>query len=287
MAWKTNKLIDLKKQYLIELSAFYDTHEADAMINLLIYHFFRLTRTQLALSPEYRLTESEMLSLHFAVKELKEHKPVQYVIGEVEFLNTVVQVNEHVLIPRPETEELVAYILKNETTQNMRVLDIGTGSGCIAIALKKNLADADVYATDISNNALRVADQNARNNNTHIHFLCGDINQTTMAENPEQFDIIVSNPPYVTESEKNLMKENVVAYEPHNALFVPDDDPLMFYRSILRLCEHKLKKGGRIYLEINEKYGEALKEFLELNNFQEVTIHKDINNKDRYISALR
>lgn len=285
MQWTTNKLTDLKRLYIEELSGFYDKLEATTFLNILIRSFFGLLRTDLVTDPDYRLSESEMLKLHFAIKDLKKFKPIQYIIKKIDFLNTRIMVNESVLIPRPETEELVDLVLKHETRTGLRVLDIGTGSGCIAIALKKNLTEATVFGIDISKEALNLASKNAFINEVLLHFLKYDILVPKTVPDFKDLDIIVSNPPYVTKAEKADMKENVLRYEPHEALFVDNDDPVLFYKAIKYFTLEHLKKTGRIYLEINEKYGNEVKA-LFVDDFSEVKLHSDIHGKDRFVSVI-
>lgn len=287
MQWSTNKLSDLKKLYKEELYVIYDKTEVDSFLNILIKSFFGISRTDLAINPDYRLSESEMLKLHSAVKDLKKFKPLQYIIKKTDFLNTRLIVNDTVLIPRPETEELVELILKQETETGLRIIDIGTGSGCIAIALKKNLPEASVFGVDISKEALNLASKNAFVNEVLLHFLQFDILNPKPVPDFENLDIIVSNPPYVTNEEKAAMKENVLRYEPHEALFVENDDPLLFYKAIHYFALDHLNSGGRIYLEINEKYGKGVLDLFKSPHFEKCRVHKDIHGKQRFISATR
>ena len=286
MIWKNNRLIDLKKIYHDELKLQFGDNEALQMLNILILHFFGINRIQLAMDSDFRLTESEMLSLHNAVKELKTNKPVQYVIGEAEFYGMPFFVNSSVLIPRPETEELVDLIVKREKSSGLNVLDIGTGSGCIAISLANILFEPEVFAMDISVDALKIAIKNSEINGTEIIFLEEDILNPSKNENVF-FDVIVSNPPYVTVSEKKLMQANVLDFEPHQALFVEDEDPLIFYEAIVKFALSKLKSNGRIYLEINEKLAKETSLLLEKNGFLSIEIIRDINDRNRIISALK
>lgn len=287
MQWSTNKLSDLKKLYAEELYPLYDKAEADTFVNILIKSFFGLSRTDLVVDPDYRLSESEMLKLHFAVKDLKKFKPIQYIIKKIDFLNTRIMVNESVLIPRPETEELAELIIKNEKQPGLRILDIGTGSGCIAIALSKNLDEASVFGIDISKEALNLAGKNAFINEVLLHFVQLNILDPKPFTDFENLDIIVSNPPYVTLAEKAAMKENVLRYEPHEALFVDNDDPLLFYKAILYFASDHLAPGGRIYFEINEKYGQQIVDLFERSSFEQVTLHKDIHGKDRFVRGIK
>lgn len=287
MQWKSNKLTDLKKQYADELYAFYEKDEANTILSILIKSFFGLSRIDMALNPEFRLSESEMLKLHFAVKELKNYKPVQYIIKKTEFLNVRLMVNESVLIPRPETEEMVSLIIDREKEEGLHVLDIGTGSGCIAIALAKNLKNPEVWGADISGEALSTASKNAFFNEVMIHLSGFNMLEQQEPETLGDFDIIVSNPPYVTESDKVLMKENVIRFEPHEALFVPGGDALLFYRAILYFAGEHLIKNGRIYLEVNELYGEKVTGLLSAQGYTSVELFKDIHGKNRFVSGVK
>lgn len=287
MQWTTNKLVDLKRLYSEELYQLYDKTEADTFLNILIRSFFGLSRTDLVINADFRLSESEMLKLHFAIKDLKKFKPIQYIIRKTDFLNTRLMVNDSVLIPRPETEELVDLIIENENQPNLRVLDIGTGSGCIAIALKKNLTDANIFGIDISKEALNTASKNAFVNEVLLHFVHMDILAPQSFPDFQELDVIVSNPPYVTLAEKAEMKENVLRYEPHEALFVDNNDPLLFYKAILYFAVENLKSSGRIYLEINESFGDEVVNLFAKSSFTKLMLHKDINGKDRFVSAVK
>ena len=196
--------------------------------------------------------------------------------------------NESVLIPRPETEELVQLVIGSEIGQeNLRIIDIGTGSGCIAIALAKNLPGARVWGLDRSAAALQVAGKNLFVNEVMVEFMEMDILTPDEYDIPGTFDVVVSNPPYVTESDKSLMRENVLKHEPHEALFVSDDDPLLYYRAILYFSGEKLAEGGRIYLEINERFGSHVINLLQDSGFKGVKLSKDMFGRDRFVSAIK
>ena len=259
------------------------------MILILLEHYFNITRVKMALEPELRLSESEMLTFHFAVKDLLKNKPIQYIIGETEFCDLKFKVNENVLIPRPETSELVMKIINSQQpTANSQqlILDIGTGSGCIAISLAKQIPNSKVYALDISEKALEVAKGNAINNDTDVTFIHDDI--LNLKNNIEtEFDIIVSNPPYVRELEKAEMRDNVLDWEPHNALFVSDNDPLIFYRNILEFAKSHLKENGEIWFEINEYLGKEMADLCKEYGFSDVEIFKDFRGKERALKTTR
>ncbi len=287
MQWKTNKLFDLKKQYMQELLAYYDQREAESLLTILVQYFFGLSQSGLITNADFRLSESEMLQLHFAVKDLKKYRPVQYIIGETEFFDLKIKVNKAVLIPRPETEELVQLIINNEKQRDLNILDIGTGSGCIAIALKKNIPFVQLTGIDISDAAIELASENAENNKLNIAFAELNILDQRQWNLLGQFDIIVSNPPYVTNAEKNRMDNNVLNYEPHQALFVADNDALVFYKEIFHFSENHLRQNGKIYFEINEEKGNEIVELAKSKNFVNVKLHKDINGKNRFVSGSK
>ena len=281
----SNLVKDIRNYYCEQLCSIYDKDEANAMILILFEHYFNISRVKMALEPELRLSESEMLTFHFAVKDLLKSKPLQYIIGETEFCDLKFKVNEHTLIPRPETSELVTKIIesqKSKAKSQKSILDIGTGSGCIAISLAKHIADSKVYAIDISEKALETAKTNAINNNVDVTFIHDDI--LSLRNNIDtKFDIIVSNPPYVRELEKADMRDNVLNWEPHTALFVSDNDPLIFYRNILEFAKTHLNEKGEIWFEINEYLGKEMTELCKAIRFSDIEIHKDFRGKERVV----
>jgi len=251
-----------------------------------IEHLFGYDSTFIAAYPETKLTESEMLQVVFLMKKLKTGMPIQYAIGKAFFLDLELKVNEYTLIPRPETEELVTWIVSsNQGITATNILDIGTGSGCIALALKKSMAKASVSACDISIEALEVAAENAKKHKLDVTFIKDDILHPTTLKDAEPFDIIVSNPPYVTDAEASSIHANVLDFEPHQALFVPDNDSLVFYRHIISFAKKKLNSGGELYVEINEKYGQEILKMLVDEQFSDIELKKDLSGKDRMIRA--
>ena len=289
----SNLVKDIRNYYCEQLCSIYDKDEANTMILILFEHYFNINRVRMALEPQLRLSESEMLTFHFAVKDLLKNKPIQYIIGETEFCNLKFKVNENTLIPRPETSELVMKIInRQQTTDNNReeksqsrkvtklIFDIGTGSGCIAISLAKHISNSEVYALDISEEALEIAKTNAINNNVNVSFIHDDI-LSLRNKIETKFDIIVSNPPYVRELEKTEMRDNVLNWEPHNALFVSDNDPLIFYREILKFAKTHLKENGEVWFEINEYLGKEMTELCKNIGFSKVEIIKDFRGKER------
>ena len=286
MKVQTNLLTDIKTYYLQELELLYGRHEAESLLNILIKHFLGLSRSDQAINKNFRLNETELLKIYFAVKELKKEKPVQYILGETEFLGLTLKVNQSVLIPRPETEELVSRIIQENTHELSTVLDIGTGSGCIALALKKAFPKSKVIATDVSRKVLAVAKENAKNLNLEIELQEFDVLDELQWVSFPSVDMIVSNPPYVTEKEKVYMKNNVLLYEPAKALFIKDNDPLIFYRKIGVLAKNILKPQGQLWFEINENFGRQIIELLKYQGFATVELIKDFNGKERMIKAL-
>ena len=288
----SNLAKDIRKHYREQLCSIYDYEEADSLILILFEHYLNINKIKMALEPSLRISESEMLKIHFAVKDLLKNKPIQYIIGETEFCDLKFKVNENVLIPRPETSELVDLIHNSQcimhdeqcTINNVQltILDIGTGSGCIAISLAKLFPQSKVFALDVSEKALEVAKENATINNVDVTFICDDI-LSLRNKIETKFDIIVSNPPYVRELEKAEMRNNVLDWEPHNALFVSNDDPLIFYRSILEFAKSNLNKNGQVWFEINEFLGKEMTELCEELGFSNVKIHKDFRGKERIL----
>ncbi len=286
---RNNLLATVKKKYLQELLSYYNKKEAEQLITILIEYLFGITRNNLILQPDYRISESELIEINSCVKKLKKYMPVQYITGAVEFHDLILKIDANVLIPRPETEELVQIITKYEKNEGLLVLDVGTGSGCISISLSKLLTDAIVHATDISPAAISIAQKNAISNNQNIIFHTHNIlQQQPICDangNKLLFDIIVSNPPYVTQNDKSKMNANVIDYEPHNALFVPEGNPLIYYKAIVNLAKNQLVHGGRIYLEINENMGKQMLALLNNSSTNAVLI-KDMSGKDRFIYAV-
>lgn len=231
------------------------------------------------------LSDQQLKIIIEIIGRLKLLEPIQYIFGETEFYNLRFLVNKHVLIPRPETEELVEWIINEERNKNISLLDIGTGSGCIAVSLAKNITNAKVFAWDISTPALEVANRNAKLNNISISFSQADILQTKTSEHT--FDVIVSNPPYITEQEKSIMHSTVIEHEPSLALFVPNDNPLLFYKHISDFANNSLNNGGRIYFEINQYYAEETKQMLNERGFKDIQLKTDLAGNKRMIRAIK
>lgn len=280
-------LKEIKNIYHLELDPLFPKEEVDSFFYLVIDHYLGLERFILAMQPKLMLPKGEEEPLFYALSQLKLERPIQYILGKAHFCELVFHINENVLIPRPETEELVYWILREVQKRNsrdgLRILDIGTGSGCIAISLAKNLPNGKVYALDVSKEALQVAGRNARDNGVDIVFLETDILSAEALK--DEFDIIVSNPPYVREMEKVEMKNNVIGHEPGLALFVPDRDPLVFYKKITHLALGHLRKNGMLFFEINQYLGNEMEQLLEANNFSEIELGKDMFGNDRMLKG--
>jgi release factor glutamine methyltransferase len=292
----SNKIKDVVHFFREELYGLYDEGEIETFIAFCFEDFINVKRFEISLKANDTINESELLKFNFAVKELKKHKPIQHILEKADFYGLKFIVNKNVLIPRPETEELVQLVVNDFNLRNgfpllrrgaggEAILDIGTGSGCIAIALKKNIPDASIYAIDVSEDALMIAEQNAQLNNVNINFVKQDILSSVLVDEQfkEKLDVIVSNPPYIRELERKQMGTNVLDYEPHLALFVPDYNPLVFYKAIANFSIKHLKPQGKLYLEINEYLGEETKELLEKKGFKDVVLVKDINGKNRIL----
>jgi release factor glutamine methyltransferase len=277
-------ILQTNKWLIAELQPIYSFSEAKIISTwLLESHYPDKTESFFNFS-EAEINESIQNKLNNQLVELLMHKPIQYVIGTAPFYGMQFTVNEHTLIPRSETEELVDIIIKeNKNEKNITVLDIGTGSGCIAIALQKHLPNASVSALDISDRAIKTAQENGIKNNITIHTICTDfLNEVNWATLP-QFDIIVSNPPYIKLSEKNKMQKCVIDYEPHQALFVANSDPLIFYKKIKAFSANHLNKNGKMYFELNQQLGEQTKALFDQSNRAELI--KDINNNVRILKV--
>ena len=282
----STKISDVIKFFRQELTGLYDDGEIETFIRYCFESYLNFTTTDLLLNVSQNIHESELLKFNSAVKQLKRYRPIQYILGWADFYKLKFRVTDEVLIPRPETEELVELILQDiKEKPAVAVLDIGTGSGCIAIALKKNKPAANVFAIDISETALELAKQNAKLNQTEITFFQHDIldGSTTGCFQPEYVDCIVSNPPYICISEKEKMSKNVLDYEPHLALFVKDADPLLFYKAIADFSLQHLNKEGVLYFEVNEAYGLETKAMLHEKGFKNLALIRDLNNKNRIL----
>ena len=286
-------LKNYKTTFLHELSSLYEEQEIESFFYIILEKLHGLKRIDLALNPQTVMDGAHLKQWKNIVSELKKQRPIQYILGETTFYGLSFLVNENTLIPRPETEELVELIIKSFESSvsgsGLKILDIGTGSGCIAISLAKNIPNAAVFAIDVSEEALATAKKNAELNKVAIDFTSTNIldvvTLSAVAGLDKQFDIIVSNPPYVRNVEKAEIKPNVLEYEPHLALFVEDTDALLFYRKIAELAIKNLNPNGKLYFEINQYLGKETIKLLEDFGFRNVELKKDIYGNDRIISC--
>lgn len=283
----SNNIPDSSKkllQYIIDqLTIEESPEEVSSIAHLILEHLFEIDQTEIMLDRSVNITGTQEKSMNQFLSRLNEFEPVQYILGEAHFFGRKFIVNPSVLIPRQETEELVNLIVKDFTGKKIKFLDIGTGTGCIAITLLKELKGGKAFAMDIDPRTLKTARQNAEKHDVSIDFLLIDI--ITEPIPIQSLDVIVSNPPYVTQSEKETIKPNVIEHEPERALFVEDNDPLLFYRRIAELSKTALKEGGRIYFEINEWFGEDVQAMLQVMDYSQVEIVKDLNDKNRFVTA--
>jgi release factor glutamine methyltransferase len=277
-----------RTQFIQTLTPFYDENEAESFFYLILEEKQNLKRVDLALQPDLEFSDLEIKVWDVILEELKKEIPIQYLLGTTHFYGLDFNVNENVLIPRPETEELVEWIIESQKSgagsESLKILDIGTGSGCIAISLAKNLPDAHVFAIDISENALATAKKNAIKNDVNVTFIQKNILETLDLE--QQFDIIVSNPPYVRNLEKHEIKKNVLDNEPHLALFVDDNDALVFYRKITELAQKNLTPNGQLFFEINQYLGKETQELVQSLGFKNTELLQDIYGNDRMLIAI-
>ena len=307
------KIKQYRTHFIQALLSIYDLGEAESFFYLILEEKQQLKRIDLALNPDLTFSNAEIQLWNSILEQLQKEIPIQYLLGKTSFYGLDFEVNENVLIPRPETEELVEWIIQSQKVEvrsgklemgsgklgeeqsaklereqqirKINILDIGTGSGCIAIALAKNLPNAEVFAVDVSEKALATAEKNAIINEVNVTFLKKNILETDDLE--QQFDLIVSNPPYVRELEKKEIKKNVLDNEPHLALFVDDSDALVFYRKIAELAQKNLSPKGQLFFEINQYLGKEMMELLEKMNFQNIELRQDIYGNDRMIRGTR
>lgn len=278
-----------------ELNGLYPEREIRSLSDLMLFHILEIPKHEIHLEKGRIIDDAQYLRIAEIIKDLKLHKPIQYIFGYTEFFGLQILVTPDVLIPRPETEELVKWIIDDHKGKSPLILDIGTGSGCIALALKKNLPQSRVHASDISDAALAVAKENAELHKLDVDFFQQDIiadGDHPSAENNNQrksslYDIIVSNPPYIQLKEKSLISRNISDFEPENSLFVPDQDPLIFYRNIGYFGLDQLKNTGLIYFEIHENSGREVSILLEKYGYRDIVIRRDINGKNRMIRCSK
>ena len=273
-----------------QLSTIYDVNEVNSLCTMVLENVVNISSAKIRAFPETEISTPDIERITRILTRLTTGEPIQYILGYAEFYGLTFKVNPSVLIPRPETEELVDWILSSVGSSQLavgRFLDIGTGSGCIPISLKKNLDDAQVSAIDISHKALQTAKENAQLNKVDINFIQDDIlNPTNHSLLTTHYSLIISNPPYVTLEDKKLMHTNVTDFEPHTALFVPEDDPLIFYKAIANFASTHLEKDGLLFFEINESYGKEIVNILNDKQFTNIELRKDMNGKDRMVKAV-
>jgi release factor glutamine methyltransferase len=281
------RIKEYRSYFITTLTPIYDANEAESFFYLILEEKRHLRRIDLALTPDLMFSDADIMDWNVILDQLKLEIPVQYLLGKTSFYGLDFEVNPAVLIPRQETEELVDWIITSVNLANsavpLRILDIGTGSGCIAISLAKNIKNATVFALDVSQDALTTARKNATKNNVEVTFISQNILETLDLK--QQFDIIVSNPPYVRNLEKHEIHKNVLDNEPHLALFVADNDALIFYKKIAHLAQKSLSLNGQLYFEINQYLGQEMLDLLKSLNFKDIELRKDIYGSDRMTKA--
>jgi release factor glutamine methyltransferase len=269
-----------------ELYGLYPENEIDNFNFLIIEHLFHFSRLELHLNKDRNISPEQMDALRQFTQQLQQYKPIQYILGKTEFYGLTFHVDNHVLIPRPETEEMVDLIVREKSNQRQVILDVGTGSGCIAVSLAKFIPGAQVDALDISSTVLEIARKNATENNVNIRFFKSDALLPDINLPAEEYSVIVSNPPYVRMSERKFMSKNVLDYEPPLALFVDDKDPLVFYTALASIGKKYLTRKGVIYAEINEAFGNEVKQLFQGKGYHHVEIIKDLQKKNRILKAF-
>lgn len=285
---------NLKQFFFSELKSIQEDSEIESFFFILTEYLHNLKRIDVSMNPNFEVSEVDLAKWNAIISELKTEKPIQYITGEAWFYGYRFEVNENTLIPRPETEELVEWIISeipNSKSKNLTILDIGTGSGCIPISLKKEIPNAEVFTIDVSEKAIETAKKNAIDNEADVNFIHQNILEVESLEKlqainsklPTKFDIIISNPPYVRNLEKQEIKKNVLEYEPHLALFVEDTDALLFYRKIAQLALTSLAPNGKLFFEINQYLGKETVELLENLGFKNIELRKDFVGNDRMV----
>lgn len=273
----------MKTYFYNTLSPFYSEQAIKELFFLIIQHVTKKTLSEILIAPNYGLTPKEEEKIKKITRRLSLSEPIEYILKETQFRNLSLHLNNFTLIPRPETSELIDWI--NEENNKNTILDIGTGSGCIALSLAKENPTSKIFACDISKEALKIAKKNAKKHNLNINFFWANILDEQIFSHKKKYDIIVSNPPYICQKEAILMNDNVLKYEPHSALFVPDEDPLLFYREISKFAISHLNEHGRLFFEINENYAQETKQIIQSIGFKNIEIKKDFYNKNRMIKA--
>jgi len=277
-------LLEFNNLFKSKLISKVDQNEIDEFFFWLIDHYCNCSRIEYILNPNFKISKTQQENLTNSIDSLLKDMPIQYVIGETNFMDLIFKLNKSVLIPRPETEELVNWII-NDEHKNKTILDIGTGSGCIAISLSKNLKNCKVTGWDINEDIIKIANHNAILNNVNVLFELSDITKPLIIDH--KYDLIVSNPPYITHKEKKFISNNVKYFEPHTALFVEDHDPLFFYENISAFANSNLKSNGFLYIEINENFSKEVIKLLKDKGFYDIKLKKDFRLKNRMIKAVK
>lgn len=280
-----NTLKSLRNYFRTKLDSAFDKEEIDTFFYRGLLHYLNIERVSFVAQPGRNISESDILKFRYLTKELLKNKPIQYIFGEADFMDIKIMVNEHVLIPRPETEEMVNDIFL-KVKRPSSIIDFCAGSGCISLTLKSYFKNANVIGVELNDSAIELAKINAINNDLLVEFINDDVLNPGLKY--RNADLIVANPPYVTDSEKSLMQANVLDYEPAMALFVPDKNPLLFYKAIIQLAVDNLNEGGWLFLEINEKFGDdilVLMNEAEINN--NLSLNFDLNGKPRWVCGQK
>ena len=277
-------LLEFNNLFKNKLISKVDQNEIDEFFFWLIDHYCNYGRIEYILNPNFKISKTQQENLTNSIDSLLKDMPIQYVIGETNFMDLIFKLNKSVLIPRPETEELVNWII-NDEHKNKTILDIGTGSGCIAISLSKNLKNCKVTGWDINEDIIKIANHNATLNNVNVLFELSDITKPLIIDH--KYDLIVSNPPYITHLEKKFISNNVKYFEPHTALFVENHDPLFFYENIFDFSNSNLKSNGFLYIEINENFSKEVIKLLKYKGFYDIKLKKDFRLKNRMIKAVK
>ena len=284
--FKSNRVRDIINLYHAELDQLYGSGEVDMFVLMLFEDFLGWDRVRMLLGKEQTIDQSDLLRFHWALEDLKRHRPIQHIIGHVDFCGCRIEVGPDVLIPRPETEEIVSWCIANANFSDSRpsIVDLCTGSGCIAIALKKAFPHSDVTAVDLSEAALNVARRNAKANGVEINFMQADVLSPDFALPASSYSLVISNPPYVLDSERSAMQRNVLDYDPPQALFVPDSNPLLFYQAIAAIANRSLAPDGMLVVEINKEFPDEICELFSKYGFSHV-VHRDFRNLPRWITC--
>ncbi|PCH93489.1 MAG: protein-(glutamine-N5) methyltransferase, release factor-specific [Bacteroidetes bacterium] len=287
---KSRTVVEMVHLIRDELAGLYDDNEVNSFIFLMFEEYVGLSKTDIVLKASELLEDEALKNIDAAVKRLKKHEPIQHIIGSTEFFGLTIKTDARAMIPRPETEELVNWIIKENDDKEPAILDVGTGTGCIALALQSSIAVAKIFALDISQDALTLTKENSLVNKLDIRLIKADVLNWRIDKQLlalPKFDIIVSNPPYIEKSLSSEMHENVLKYEPHQALFVNDGESMVFYQAIIELALDKMNPGGALFFEISEREGKRVYALLKDSGFDEIELRKDLSGKDRMVKSVR